>query len=180
MRQYRRPVAITPDDKDWTWVLNKPCPECGFNAKEIDCTDVAALLRHSAMKWHTVLTMRSDVRDRPRPDVWSPLEYGCHVRDVFRVYSTRVDRMLSEDGPHYLNWNQDQTAIDAEYGRQNPDVVADELNVEAMALATVFDSVAGDAWQRTGFRSDGAAFTIDSMSRYFVHDIVHHLHDVGA
>jgi hypothetical protein len=175
-----RRVTIVPDDKDWTWVLKQPCNECGFDAKAIACTDVAALLRSAAMKWNTVLTMRNDVRQRPRPGVWSPLEYGCHVRDVFRVYTSRVDRMLSEDGPHYLNWDQDQTAVDAGYSSQNPDVVGAELNVEAMALATLFDSVAGDQWQRTGFRSDGAAFTVDTLSRYFIHDIVHHLHDVGA
>ncbi len=33
-------------------------------------------------------------------------------------------------------------------------------------------------WDRTGFRSDGATFTIDTFSRYFIHDVVHHLMDV--
>ena len=28
--------AITPDDKDWTWVLERPCPECGFDTRTID------------------------------------------------------------------------------------------------------------------------------------------------
>ena len=26
------------------------------------------------------------VQQRPRVGVWSPLEYGCHVRDVFRIF----------------------------------------------------------------------------------------------
>ena len=26
-------MAITPDTKDWTWVLQRPCPECGFNTQ---------------------------------------------------------------------------------------------------------------------------------------------------
>ena len=26
-----------------------------------------------------------EVRRRRRPDVWSPLEYGCHLRDVLLV-----------------------------------------------------------------------------------------------
>jgi hypothetical protein len=25
------PDAITPDTKDWTWVLERACPECGFD-----------------------------------------------------------------------------------------------------------------------------------------------------
>ena len=24
-------TPITPDTKDWTWVLERPCPECGFD-----------------------------------------------------------------------------------------------------------------------------------------------------
>lgn len=26
-------MAITPDTKDWTWVLERPCPECGFDTQ---------------------------------------------------------------------------------------------------------------------------------------------------
>jgi len=32
---------------------------------------------------------------------------------------------------------------------------------------------------RTGRRSDGAEFTVDTFARYFVHDPIHHLHDVA-
>lgn len=171
-------MAITPDDKDWTWVLESRCPECGFDAATTLCTDVADKLRLAIARWHAVLTTRDDVRTRPRADVWSPLEYGCHVRDVFRVYDGRIRRMLAEDGPHYLNWDQDQAAIDDDYAAQDPAAVADEVVVDGAQLANLFDAVEVEQWQRTGFRSDGAAFTIDTISRYFLHDIVHHLMDV--
>lgn len=173
-------MGITPDDKDWTWVIEAQCPECGFNAAAVECTDVADMLRNSVLRWSTVLTMRSDVARRPRPDMWSPLEYACHVRDVCRVYTQRVSRMLEEDGPHYPNWDQDQTATDDNYASQNPRTVTEELSVDAMGLATLFDSVTKEQWQRTGYRSDGAAFTIDTLSRYFLHDVVHHLMDVDS
>jgi DinB superfamily len=173
-------VVITPDDKDWTWVLERPCPECGFDASQTACTDVAAQLRAALLHWSKVLTERDDIRRRPRPEVWSPLEYGCHVRDVCRVYTARVRRMLDEAGPRYPNWDQDQTAVDDDYQSQNPDGVAEQLRVDGLALAELFDGVDADQWQRTGFRSDGAAFTVDTISRYFLHDVVHHLMDVRA
>ena len=173
-------MSITPDDKDWTWVLEAECPECGFDASAVACVDVADMLRMAVGRWHYVLTARADVRTRPRPDFWSPLEYGCHVRDVFRVYNGRVRRMLDEDGPHYLNWDQDQTARDDDYASQDPEVVAEEVVIDGGQLAALFDSVKGERWQRTGYRSDGAAFTVDTISRYFIHDILHHLKDVNA
>jgi hypothetical protein len=86
--------------------------------------------------------------------------------------------MLTEDGPHYPNWDQDTTAVDDRYGEQDPRVVAEELHSAAIVLADRFDAVAGAQWDRTGFRSDGASFTVESFARYFIHDPVHHLHDV--
>lgn len=173
-------MTIQPDDKDWTWVIEQRCPECGFDAAAVDARAVAGMLRDATERWVEVLTTRSDVRTRPRESVWSPLEYGCHVRDVYRVYDGRLRRMIDEDGPHYENWDQDKTALESDYAAQDPSAVAAELAADGAALADQFDTVHGEQWQRTGFRSDGAAFTIDTFSRYFIHDIVHHLVDVNA
>ena len=171
------PPAPTPDDKDWTWVLERPCPECGFDASTLDHGTIAGMIRTNAATWHTVLA-RPDVRDRPEPAVWSPLEYACHVRDVLRVYLGRLERMLTEDDPHYANWDQDATAVEERYDLADPGAVAGELAGAAAALADRFETVSGDDWERTGVRSDGAAFTVDTFARYFIHDPVHHLWDV--
>ena len=170
---------ITPDDRDWTWVLERPCPECGFDTRTVDPAAVGDLVRENASAWQHVLA-RPDVATRSRPDRWSPLEYACHVRDVFRLYLERLDLMLTQDGPHYPNWDQDETAVRDRYGEQRPATVAVELTRAAAALADRFDEVEGEQWSRTGFRSDGAAFTVESFARYFVHDPIHHLWDVSG
>jgi len=170
---------IVPDDKDWTWVLDRRCDECGFDATAFPVTETRARTRANAAAWE-VLLQRDDAAVRFRPDRWSVLEYACHVRDVFRVYDGRLSRMLAEDGPHYDNWDQDETAATDAYQRQDPVVVGPELVAAAETVASRFDAVTDPQWARTGFRSDGAAFTIESFARYFVHDPVHHLWDVGA
>ena len=170
---------ITPDAKDWTWVLERPCADCGFDASAFERELVGTMILANAAAWQRVLR-GPDVRTRPAPEVWSPLEYACHVRDVFRIYDERLERMLAEHDPQYANWDQDATAIAERYGEQDPDVVADELVVAAAQLATRFDTVAGDAWSRPGSRSDGAHFTVESFARYLIHDPIHHLHDVGS
>jgi hypothetical protein len=72
------------------------------------------------------------------------------------------------------------TAIEGRYAEQDPGRVADELVAAAAAIAARFERVAGDQWQRTGFRSDGAQFTVESFARYFIHDPVHHYYDVAG
>jgi hypothetical protein len=86
--------------------------------------------------------------------------------------------MLTEDDPDFANWDQDETAVADRYNEQEPAEVAAAIADAAEPLADRFDGVSGDAWQRTGNRSDGARFTVESFARYFVHDPVHHLVDV--
>jgi hypothetical protein len=88
--------------------------------------------------------------------------------------------MLTEDGPRFANWDQDVTAVQDNYAAQDPAVVAGELTAAAGVIAAHFGTVAGGQWQRTGSRSDGAHFTVESFARYFVHDPIHHLHDVTS
>lgn len=170
---------IVPDGKNWTWVLQRRCDDCGFDASSFDASTSGAALRDLALRWEQVLH-RDDVALRPRPDKWSALEYGCHVRDVFRLFDQRLTRMLVEDEPTFANWDQDRTAIEDDYGSQRAATVSDELSAAAQSLANRFDSVAGSQWERTGLRSDGSAFTVESIAKYLMHDPVHHLWDVGA
>lgn len=170
-------MPITPDTKNWTWVLERPCDDCGFDPAEVAFRDVPRIVRENAAAWPVELA-RPDPRTRPDDATWSPLEYGAHVRDVFRVFDTRLRLMLAEDAPTFANWDQDATALDDDYASQQPAVVADELVAAAAVVADAFEAVPDDRLDRTGLRSDGSAFTVDSLARYFVHDPVHHLHDV--
>lgn len=170
------------DDKDWTWVLDELCPECRYEVRDFDVTTVGELIRKNAQEWIEIIaaTPVETLRERPRPDRWSALEYACHVRDVFALYNYRLGLMLNEDGPHYPNWNQDETAIEKYYGSSNPIEVAVEIKANAEALARHFGLVREEDWERTGYRSDGAAFTIETFARYLMHDPAHHLWDVRS
>ncbi len=181
VRQTGRVVGeerIEPDTKDWTWVLERRCPQCGEDARRIRPDQVAELVRDCADQWARVLTHAPAVMDRPSPDVWSPLEYGCHVRDVFELFDRRLALMLAEDDPVFDNWDQDATAVERRYAEQDPEQVAVDLEDSAARIASRFESVAADQWERTGRRSDGATFTVTTFARYLLHDVVHHLHDV--
>jgi hypothetical protein len=170
-------MTIVPDTKDWTWVLDRVCDECGYDARSVVRDHVPSMVRRYASDWLEVLATPG-VRRRPAPRVWSPLEYGCHVRDVFRVFDQRLQLMIDEPDPLFANWDQDATALTDRYWEQDPVVVSRDLLEAADEIARRFAGVNEAQWTRTGRRSDGARFTVDSFARYFLHDIVHHLHDV--
>ena len=149
------------DDKDWTWTLVQVCPDCGYDPAAVAPEDVAALV--------TAYT---------RP--WAQVEYACHVRDVCAVFAVRATLMLAQDEPHFPNWDQDETAITDRYADQDPAVVADELARAAGDWSAVYAACSGPDWERTGIRSNGSQFTVASLGVYGLHDIRHHLWDVGA
>ncbi|MBA2953124.1 methyltransferase domain-containing protein [Nocardioides sp. MAH-18] len=172
-------AVVGPDTKDWTWVLDETCPECGFDAGAVTVDQIPTTIRDNATTWAAVLTL-DDAATRPAPATWSPLEYACHVRDVNRIFDLRVGLMLAEDEPQFPNWDQDETAIAERYAEQDPAAVSTELLDAAERVAERYESVPPDAWGRRGLRSNGSEFTVESIGRYHLHDLVHHAWDVRA
>lgn len=174
-------MPIVPDVKNWTWVLERACPDCGFDPAATDYAAVPELTRDSAARMIAALR-RPDATVRPDDSTWSPLEYGAHVRDVCRLFDYRLGLMLADtpDGsvPRFPNWDQDETAVNDRYHEQDPARVADELAEAAEQIARSFAAVPPAERGRVGERSDGSVFTVESFSRYFIHDLVHHAYDV--
>jgi hypothetical protein len=174
-----QPATIEPDTKDWTWTLQRACPDCGFEAAAVAADEIAGRTIALAAPWTRVLA-RPHATQRPAPTVWSALEYACHVRDVCRIFDVRVRQMLEEDGARFANWDQDATAVEQTYAAQSPGVVGPELQEAAQQVAGTFARVRGDQWSRRGLRSDGSEFTVVTLGQYFLHDLAHHLVDVHA
>jgi hypothetical protein len=170
-------MAIVPDEKDWTWVLSTPCPECGYLGADVDPSAVGAGLRANAALWRGLLEHPS-ASVRPDPEHWSATEYACHVRDVFHRFLGRLGSMLADDDPTFENWDQDVTAVERRYDQQTPADVVPDLEAAGAAIADAFDAVTADQWGRTGNRSDGARFTVATLGQYLLHDPVHHVWDV--
>lgn len=165
-----------PDTTDWTFVTTEPCPQCGFTPG-LRPGEVGSGLRASVPRWQAVLA-REDVAVRPEPDVWSPLEYACHVLDIMLVFTRRVEQMRSQDEPTFRDWDGERAAVEGDYNARDPRNVASDYAIATARAAELFDSLSEDAWHRAGRRGDGKEFTIASLADYWLHEVRHHLADV--
>ena len=88
------------------------------------------------------------------------------------------ERDAREHRSGFANWDQDETALAERYWEQSADTVRAELAEEGERFAADLDTVRADELSRPGRRSNGSTFTVDTLARYFLHDLVHHVHDV--
>lgn len=175
------PQPTTPDTKDWTWVTESPCIECGFDAASLSPEALPELIRDASARFQKAIDRRG-AEQRPNPATWSNIEYGRHVADVCEVMTARLGLILDSDGAgaEFADWDQDAAAIQQEYWRSDANATRVLIAERAEAAARAWSQPEGEQWQWAGLRSNGSSFTTLTLGRYFAHDLVHHLHDVGA
>ncbi|WP_436796237.1 DinB family protein [Actinospongicola halichondriae] len=164
--------------------MTDPCPECQFDGDSVE--DVAGEIDALGRKYGAPLTRflpgedgPALLRTRPAPDVWSPLEYACHVRDVLGLFEERTRLMADQPGVRFASWDHDAAVTDDAYNDSDPTVVAAEIADATSRYAATLRALGGDQWASSGERSDGEIFTIDSLARYGLHEAKHHQLDIG-
>jgi hypothetical protein len=161
--------------------LADACPECGFSYN-IGRIDVLGWLRSDTRVFVDVFSEYSDgeARTRPEPDVWSPLEYACHVRDVLQVQRERVDLALVEDDPVFVPMGRDERAVELRYNEQDPTAVAAEITANGEAFVARLESLDAEQWQRQGVYNfpTPQLRTIEWIGIHTVHELLHHRGDI--
>jgi hypothetical protein len=169
---------VAPETENWTWVLERPCPQCGLDARSVAGEDIPAVLRANAAGWQRALAASADPAARPAPGTWSPAEYACHVRDLLVLCEPRLDLMLTQHDPVFANWDQDAAVLAGRYREQPAEPVAAGIAGAAATAADRFGRLTGAQWQRPARRGDGVRYTVLTFGRNLVHEAVHHLVDV--
>lgn len=120
------------------------CDECGFDYDKGQLQGTVTTLVRQAAECSMALTKAAAgpdpdvVRIRPEPEVWSAIEYACHVRDVLEVQRFRIAQCLAEHRPVYAPMDRTGRVKQLKYEDQDPAEVAAAL----MRLAREFGAAA--------------------------------------
>jgi hypothetical protein len=145
-------MPIVPDEKDWTWVLSRPCP-VRLRRVHRDAVDCSRQRRKHA----AALAGRAPAAGR-RPSgrtssTWSALEYACHVRDVFSLFDRRLNLMLTRTTPGSRTGTRTKQRWTSDYANADPAVVSAELTAE------------GSRWRSPSPPSEGVAVGPDRAAQ---------------
>jgi hypothetical protein len=86
---------------EWARIQGEACPQCGYAPVKLPAPALGEAATAEAAAWRSFLVGADpgtlDVS--AAPDVWSPLQYAAHVRDMFRVFGDRVLLAIEFDNP---------------------------------------------------------------------------------
>lgn len=160
------------------------CTECGFDGTRMSVQDAITALRTLGPRWREAFEdVPEDIlRGRPTPDVWSPLEYAAHTRDVLAMNGWGMNEILEGGRPEFPAIEPDvggpEGAADHGYNALEPQRVLDELEANARRIADRATRVVGrEPWTRSA-RVGDVDMDAGWVLRHALHDATHHLRDV--
>ena len=117
---------------------------------------------------------------RSEPSLWSPLEYGCHVRDVLLVQRERVLAARRIDYPSFDPMGRDERVAHDGYAEQRGDDVARQLEDAAGLLANVLARLDPPEWERRVAYNypEHQERSLRWVAAHTAHEVHHHLGDI--
>jgi DinB superfamily len=156
------------------------CPSCGLHYLELSVHDGRAMVVEVGDRAAGLCrpVPSAALRVRPAPQIWSALEYLCHLRDVHATATIRLHRMRTEDAPTLEPMLNELRARRFRYNELDPDAVLDELDRTAAGFLDEIDRVPAGGWDRGATRLPGEWRTARWVVRHTAHEGVHHLADI--
>jgi hypothetical protein len=160
------------------------CAECGFDATLLTNKDAITALRSLGRRWREAFEDVPDeqLRRRPDPGTWSPLEYAAHTRDVLALLGEGLGQILDDTRPTFPNVEPDPlgpdgAAADHGYNELDPQRVLNSLDARAREMADRASKALPEHFRRTA-TAGGETVDAARILKHAVHDATHHLRDV--
>ncbi|MFJ5592653.1 DinB family protein [Streptomyces noursei] len=158
-----------------------PCRECGFAYGLSLAPAVSELIKGCTGEYEDLLRIEpTALRQRSAPQVWSALEYACHVRDVLLIQRERALAARHRDRPVAEPMGRDERVDHDGYAEQRPADVARQLHDAAWLFGNVLDRLPPAAWDRTLVYTypERAERSLRWLAVHTLHELRHHLQDM--
>jgi hypothetical protein len=160
-------------------VTHECCDECRFDGAVYDDASLLAAVRSLGPAWRALLaTAGAELRVRPKPRVWSAIEYAAHSRDITALHVYEVEQALTVDEP--VIPEIDGELVDsaaAGYATADEQAVVDDLSAQASMLAQLADDAGVTSWSR-GITIGDSRIDVRRLLEHALHDSLHHVRDV--
>ena len=167
---------------------DETCDECGFVGRDWSPERAVTEPGLLAAGWRGAFEDRSDddLRQRPKPEVWSAVEYTVHTSEVLRFWHNGVVTVVA-GGVVSMPFENYPDADRFPYNDTQPQAALASLEAELVRLGDLATSLSEDDRRATlrlddpGMQQGWADAGVDNAFAcllHAIHDTAHHLDDV--
>jgi uncharacterized damage-inducible protein DinB len=118
---------------------------------------------------------RNDLMAMPVPGAWSIQQLVVHLADSDLVMSDRMKRVIAEDRPQLLAFDENRWVAGLHYELQSAQDAADLFALNRRVLAGVLRVLPDAAFARAGVHSERGEMTLETIVQLAVNHLEHHL-----
>ncbi len=153
----------------------QPCPACGYDPSRLTPPDTEVAVRSFPRRFRELLEAAEEDEagraTRRGSDGWSAADHAAAAAAGLRQLAGPLRQVAVSDDPQL---DLPVVGGQAPAGAGIDDALAG-LEASSRSVATVLDTIKGDAWDRSGHDASGHTWTALDLARLAVHLGVHHL-----
>ena len=116
-----------------------------------------------------------DLSAYPVPGTWSIQEIVIHVADSDLVISDRMKRVIAEDNPQLIGFDESKFTKNLHYAGQSIEDAVSLFELNRRQMARVLAKLPDSAFARKGTHNERGPMTLEDLLRGAVNHLSHHL-----
>ena len=113
--------------------------------------------------------------DDPAVGKWTIQQVVVHLADCEGVHADRIKRVIAEDNPKLLAFDENKWAVNLHYETQSADDAVKLVELTRKQLANVLRQLPASAFARSGTHSEAGRKTLEDLVRGTVDHLEHHV-----
>ena len=118
---------------------------------------------------------REDLVAFPVPGKWSIQQVVIHLLDSELVIADRIKRVIAEEKPSLLAFDENRWVKNLFYDEQSVDDAVTIVELNRRNLAQVLKKLPAEAFKRTGIHNERGPQTLEDLITHAVNHLKHHI-----
>lgn len=118
---------------------------------------------------------REDFLATPVPNTWSIAQIILHLMDSDLIASDRMKRVIAEENPTIIGYNETLFAQKLFYDRLDPFAAADIFRKNREMTAMILRNLPDEAFSRVGTHNEHGRMTLADFVRSYTDHLDHHM-----
>lgn len=117
----------------------------------------------------------AELKAFPVPNTWSIQQIVLHLMDSDLIGSDRMKRVIAEEGPTLLAYDETAFARRLPYESLDPSMACEVFRLNRLMTAAVLRSLPDEAYARAGTHTERGRETLADLVEGYVEHLDHHL-----